>query len=153
RCPRGVRRSGRGRLLEQRNLRRPAAGDRSLLMIDTIGLARMLEHTRRLRAGFATTAPRPWDRTTAGAELAVQLGHLAQCIAQRHGIDLLVFQDPARPITRIGDELSDVALAALSITTLTGYQPPVLPKDAPLPCGNGSVAEDIAQLLVLVVAA
>ena len=72
----------------------PPAGDRGSTMTGPATLARMLDHTRRLRAGFAATAPEPWDGTTAAAELAVQLGHLAQCIGRRHGVDLSGVRGP-----------------------------------------------------------
>ena len=120
-------------------------------MIDTVVLARMVEQTRRLRTGFAETAPKPWDATIAGAELAVQLGHLALCVARQHYIDIAAFEDQARPITGIGDELADVALAALSVTTLTGDQPSLV-DGAPFRRAGG-VAEDVGALLVLFVAA
>jgi hypothetical protein len=117
-------------------------------------LARMLSQARTLRAGFAATAPKPWDATTAAAELAVQLGHLAQCIGRRHGLDLSQFEDPARPITDTGDELADVALAILSTAILSGGEPSA-PPEAPggprrVP---GALAGDAALLLVLVIAA
>ncbi len=117
-------------------------------------LARMLSHARALRAGFAATAPEPWDGTTAAAELAVQLGHLAQCVGRRHGLDLSQFEDPARPITDVGDELADVALAVLSIAVLSGGEPSA-PAEAP---GGprrtpGAMARDTVLLIVLVIAA
>jgi hypothetical protein len=122
-------------------------------MIRAGELTRMLEHTRRLRAGFASTAPQPWDGATAGAELTVQIGHLACCLAVRHGVNAGAFLDPARPITDIGDELADVALAVLSISTLSGSGPPVLPAADAAAGDSGPVAEDPAQLLILLIAA
>jgi hypothetical protein len=86
-------------------------------------LARMLTQARALREGFASTAPQPWDAVTAAAELAVQLGHLAQCIGRQAGISPGHLEDPARPITDTGDELADVALAILSIAILSGDEP------------------------------
>jgi hypothetical protein len=123
-------------------------------MTGEASLARMLGQARVLRSGFAATAAQPWDGTTAAAELAVQLGHLAQCLGRRHGLDLSMFEDPARPITDTGDELADVALAVLSIAVLSGGEPTVLPAAARSPHGTASaMAEDVALLLALVVAA
>ena len=117
-------------------------------------LGRMLSQARTLRAGFAVTAPEPWDGTTAAAELAVQLGHLAQCSGRRHGLDLSQFEDPARPITDTSDELADVILAVLSIAVLSGGEPSA-PPEAPggprrVP---GALDGEAALLLVLVIAA
>jgi len=117
-------------------------------------LGRMLSQARTLRAGFAATAPEPWDATTAAAELAVQLGHLAQCVGRRHGLDLSEFEDPARPITDISDELADVALAILSIAVLCGGEPPAPPEAAGGPGrAPGAMPREAALLLVLVIAA
>lgn len=120
-------------------------------MIGTGDVTAMTAITRSLRTGFAATAPQPWDGTTAAAELAVQTGHLAQCIARQHGLDLRDFDDPARPIGDIGDELADVALAAFSITILSGDEKPLLPAGT---CDSrGQASADVAQLLVLIIAA
>jgi hypothetical protein len=117
-------------------------------------LARMLSQARTLRAGFAATALEPWDATTAAAELAVQLGHLAQCISRRHGLDLSEFEDPARPITDISDELADVALAILSTAVLSGGEPPAPPEAADGPGrAPGAIPGETALLLILVIAA
>jgi hypothetical protein len=72
----------------------------------------VLADVRRLRAGFAGTAPQPWTATTAAVEMTVQLGHLALCLLRRWGADTTDLDDPQRPITNVGDELSDVLLAA-----------------------------------------
>jgi hypothetical protein len=112
-------------------------------------LARMLGQARTLRAGFAVTAPQPWDAVTAAAELAVQLGHLAQCIARRNGLDVSGFEDPARPITDAGDELADVALAILA-----GSEPSAQPAASCEPYqAESGMPGDTALLLVLVIAA
>lgn len=92
-------------------------------MIGEQNLAVMVDKTRRLRQGFAGTAPRAWDPATAGAELAVQLGHVALCVARRRGINVSAYTDTARPIGDLGDELADVALAALSIGVLADMPP------------------------------
>ncbi|GIH71017.1 hypothetical protein [Sphaerimonospora thailandensis] len=115
-------------------------------MIGDGELAEMLEQARQLREGFASTAPRPWDAATAGAELAVQLGHLALCVARCHGIDVADYCDPARPISDIGDELADVTLAALSISILDGA-PPTASQD------GGSPGSEIEALLLLLICA
>jgi hypothetical protein len=123
-------------------------------MTGEAALARMLVQARTLRSGFASTAPEPWDATTAAAELAVQLGHLAQCIGRQGGLNLSRFEDPARPITDTGDELADVALAILSIVILSGDEPPAPPASPrePHPAG-GEMAVDTRLLLILVIAA
>jgi hypothetical protein len=95
-------------------------------------LSNLLTDVRRLRQGFADTAPQPWTSTIATAELTVQLGHLALCLLRRQGADTIDIDDPQRPIINIGDELSDVLLAALSVTTLAGAQPPVVPDPGPV---------------------
>jgi NTP pyrophosphatase (non-canonical NTP hydrolase) len=86
-------------------------------------LTSMLSDVRRLRRRFAGTAPQPWTAATAAAELAVQLGHLALCLLRRRGADTTDIDDPQRPITDVGDELADVLLAVLSVTTLAGVEP------------------------------
>ncbi len=94
----------------------------------------LIASTRRLRTRFAVTAPRPWDATTAGAELTVQLGHLALCLLRRAGADVGDLSDPARPITDPGDELADVLLAGLSVAVLAGSalsEPAVAEGDGP----------------------
>jgi hypothetical protein len=124
-------------------------------MTSQAALSRMLGQARMLRHGFAATVPEPWDGVTAAAELAVQLGHLAQCIGRRRGIDVSGFEDPARPITDTGDELADVALAILSIAILSGEEPPA--PSEPTVRGTtrmaGSPQGDIALLLILIIAA
>lgn len=90
-----------------------SSADLTLMELDT-----MLADTRRLRAGFATTADRGWDASTAATELTVQLGHLAQCVS-RDDLGEPVLVDEHRPITDAGDELADVLLAALSIWALS----------------------------------
>ena len=123
-------------------------------MTGEAALARMLAQARTLRSGFASTAPEPWDGTTAAAELTVQLGHLAQCIGRRHGLDLSRFEDPARPITDTGDELADVALAIFSIAILSGDEPPAPPESPDDPRQvSETTAGDAALLLALVIAA
>ncbi|MGH3864861.1 MAG: hypothetical protein ACRDQ4_01765 [Pseudonocardiaceae bacterium] len=59
-------------------------------------LASLLADVRRLRAGFAGTAPQPWTATTAAAEVTVQLGHLALCLLRRWGVDTTDLDDPKR---------------------------------------------------------
>jgi hypothetical protein len=116
-------------------------------MIGAQDLAAIVDKTRRLRAGFAGTAPRAWDPATAGAELAVQLGHLALCVARHHGVDVSAYEDVARPITDLGDELADVTLAALSISVLAD-EPPAR---AQVP--GQSAGSEIEALLLLLVCA
>jgi hypothetical protein len=108
-------------------------------------LASLLIDVRRLRRGFARTAPQPWTATTAAAELTVQLGHLALCLLRRQGATTADLDDPQRPITNIGDELADVLLAALSVTTLAGVQPGV-----PESCPARGEGEVVAFLRLLV---
>lgn len=125
-------------------------------MISDDDLQDMTARARALRDGFAGTAPRPWDAVTAAAELAVQLGHLAHCAARRHGLALAGLEDPARPITSDGDEIADVALAALSITILSGQQPGLATAPTARAAdggGPGALPGDVAQLLILAVAA
>ena len=95
--------------------------------------ARMLAQTHRLRARFAHTAPRPWHPVVAAAEVGLQLGHFAQCLLTRLGHPPVVDLD--RPIHDVGDELADVALATLSIATLTQLPAESLnkPPDSPPP--------------------
>ncbi len=109
-------------------------------------LTDLLSEVRRLRQGFARTAPQPWTATTAAAELSVQLGHLALCQLRRRGADTAGLGDPKRPITNIGDELADVLLAALSVTTLAGVQPAGILRSRPVR-GDGDV-EGFLRLLV-----
>ncbi|MGH3620446.1 MAG: hypothetical protein ACRDQ5_01465 [Sciscionella sp.] len=111
-------------------------------------LTSLLADVRRLRRGFASTAPQPWTATTAAAELTVQLGHLALCLLHRWGADTIDIDDPQRPIANIGDELADVLLAALSVTTLAGVEPAGLPEPSPS-SSNGEV-EAFLRLLVSV---
>lgn len=113
-------------------------------MIGEQALADLVERTRELRKGFAPTAPRAWDPATAGAELAVQLGHVALCVARRRGMDVSAFTDGSRPISDLGDELADVALAVLSISVLAD-RPPTRPHPVQ---GAGSVTEALLLLLI-----
>ncbi|WP_245573277.1 hypothetical protein [Amycolatopsis benzoatilytica] len=108
----------------------------------------MLADVRRLRAGFAGTAPQPWTATTAAAEMAVQLGHLALCLLRRWGADTTDLDDPQRPITDTGDELADVLLAALSVPTLAEAEPAGLP--APRQLGRDGEVERFLRLLITV---
>jgi hypothetical protein len=109
-------------------------------------LTGLLSAVRRLRQGFARTAPQPWTATTAAAELTVQLGHLALCLLRGRGTDTTDLDDPQRPITNIGDELADVLLAALSVTTLAGVEFAGVPGSRPAH-GDGDV-EAFLRLLV-----
>lgn len=109
-------------------------------------LTRLLSEVRQLRQGFARTAPQPWTATTAAAELTVQLGHLALCLLRRRGADTADLDDSQRPITNIGDELADVLLAALSVTTLAGVETAGVPGSRPAD-GDGDV-EAFLRLLV-----
>ncbi|WP_190812607.1 MazG-like family protein [Saccharopolyspora pogona] len=86
-------------------------------------LSEILTEVRRLRTRFARTASRRWEPVTAAAELAVQVGHLAMCVLRRNGSDISSLEDQERPLTDIGDELADVALAALSIAVLAQAEP------------------------------
>jgi hypothetical protein len=111
-------------------------------------LASALADVRRLRAEFAGTAPQPWTATTAAAEMAVQLGHLALCLLRRWGVDTADLDDPQRPITNVGDELADVLLAALSVPTLAGAEPAGFSK--PRPAGRDGEIEGFLRLLISV---
>lgn len=91
--------------------------------MDAQTLQELLGETRRLRRRFASTAPRSWDPATAGSELTIQIGHLALCLLRRGGTDVSDLEDPARPITNIGDELADVVLSGLSVTVLAEEEP------------------------------
>lgn len=86
-------------------------------------LDEVLFDVRRLRARFAPTARCEWNALTAVAELSVQIGHLALCILRRADRDVTDLEDPKRPLINVGDELADVALAALSIAVLTQTEP------------------------------
>lgn len=110
-------------------------------------LASVLTDVRRLREGFAGTAPQPWTATTAAAEMTVQLGHLALCLLRRWGADITDLGDPRRPITNTGDELADVLLASLSVLTLADTEPAGLP--APRSAGRDG---EVAQFLRLLIA-
>ena len=109
-------------------------------------LTTLLTDVRRLRRGFADTAPQPWTATIAATELTVQLGHLARCLLRRQGADTTNIDDPQRPITNIGDELSDVLLATLSVTTLAGAQPASVPELRPT--RGDCEAEALLRLLI-----
>jgi hypothetical protein len=91
-------------------------------------LASVLTDVRRLRRGFAGTAPQPWTAASAAAELTVQVGHLALCLLRRRGTDTAGMTDGRPPITDVGDELADVLLATLSVTTLAGVEPDPVPR-------------------------
>ncbi len=84
---------------------------------------RMVQITMRLRLGFARTAPRSWEATTAACELLVQCGHLAQCLGTSAHVPLGRVPDPSRHVSDLGDELSDIALSALSVTVLADGEP------------------------------
>jgi hypothetical protein len=112
-------------------------------------LASVLADVRRLRAGFADTAPRQWTATTAAAEMTVQLGHLALCLLRRWGTDATDLEDPQRPITNTGDELADVVLAAVSVPTLAEAEPAGLSMPRPAAGRDGEV-ERFLRLLVTV---
>lgn len=111
-------------------------------------LADVLADVRRLRAGFAGTAPQSWTATTAAAEMTVQLGHLALCLLRQRGADTTDLDDPQRPITNTGDELADVLLAALSVPTLAEVEPAALP--APRHAGRDCEVERFLRLLITV---
>lgn len=111
-------------------------------------LASVQADVRRLRTGFAGTAPQPWIATTAAAEMTVQLGHLALCLLRRWGADTTDLDDPQRPITNTGDELADVLLAALSVPTLAGTEPARLP--TPRPADRDGEVERFLCLLIAV---
>ncbi len=84
--------------------------------------AQLLAETRLLRRRFAHTAPRPWDAVTASAELSVHLGHLARCLLRYHDSPTNEWDDPARPLSDIGDELADVLLGILGISAFTDVE-------------------------------
>lgn len=92
-----------------------------------LNLDELLATTADLRQRFAVTAPRSWTALTAGGELAVQIGHLAQCLLRTldaSAADMVA--ESGRPIQQIGDELADVLLQVFSILVLRGDQPPML---------------------------
>jgi hypothetical protein len=105
----------------------------------------VLVEVRRLRARFADTAPQPWTATTAAAELTVQMGHLALCLLHRRQADTADTDDPQRPILNIGDELADVLLSALSVTTLADSDPADLEQAHPT---TGDETDGFLRLLV-----
>lgn len=111
-------------------------------------LASVLADVRRLRSGFAGTAPQRWSATTAAAEITVQLGHLAICLLRRRGADTADLDDPQRPITDTGDELADVLLASLSVPTLAGMEPDRLP--TPRATSHDDEIERFLRMLVAV---
>jgi hypothetical protein len=120
--------------------------------MDTETLHTLLGQTRHLRRRFASTAPRSWDPAAAGAELTVQLGHLALCLLRRGGADVSGLEDPDRPITDIGDELADVVLSGLSVTVLAEREP--ASTAAPAPTEVAAVAgKEISVFLRLLVTA
>lgn len=111
-------------------------------------LHELLDAVRLLRRRFAATAPRAWDSATAGAELTVQLGHVALCLLRRRGAEVSGLEDPGRSITNIGDELADVVLSGLSVTVLAGAEP-----TAPTVTAHASAGEDIEMFLRVLVTA
>jgi hypothetical protein len=110
-------------------------------------LTSVLTDVRRLRRGFAGTAPQPWTAATAATELAVQLGHLALCLLRRRGADTTDLDDPQRPITDVGDEVADVLLAIVSVTTLAGVEPTPA-SEQPRPARGDGEVEAFLHLLV-----
>lgn len=88
----------------------------------------VLADVRRLRRGFAGTAPQQWTAATAAAELTVQIGHLALCLLCRQGAETTGLTDVRRPIIDVGDELADVLLASLSVAILAGVEPDPSPR-------------------------
>lgn len=108
----------------------------------------LLTDVRRLRQRFASTAPHPWTATIAAAELTVQLGHVALCLLRRRGADTAEVDDLQRPIVDLGDEIADVLLAVLSVTTLAGTQPTASPRPSST-LGD----DDVGTVLWLLVAA
>ncbi|MBH1939218.1 hypothetical protein I5Q34_34020 [Streptomyces sp. AV19] len=90
--------------------------------MDAEQLAEVVATVRRLREGFAVTADRAWDAVIAAAELQVQTGHLAVCALRQAGHLVAGLADSGRPL-RLGDELADVVLAAVSVTVLVGTVP------------------------------
>jgi hypothetical protein len=109
-------------------------------------LTGVLTDVRRLRVSFAGTVPQPWTAATAASELAVQLGHLALCLLRHRGADMADLDDPHRPIIDVGDEVADVLLAILSVTTLAGVEPTPAARIGPA-CGDDEV-DAILHLLV-----
>lgn len=105
----------------------------------------VLRDVRRLRGRFAATAPRAWDPATGGAELTVQLGHLALCLLRRRAADVAELEDADRPITIVGDELADVVLSGLSIAVLAEAEP--IARDA-IDQLNGDEIDAFLRLLV-----
>jgi NTP pyrophosphatase (non-canonical NTP hydrolase) len=103
-------------------------------------VASLMADVRRLRRGFAGTAPQPWTAATAAAELAVQAGHLALCLLPRGGADVTGLADARRPITDIGDELADMLLAILSVAALAGTGPAPSPGFPTARCDSESDA-------------
>lgn len=102
--------------------------------------------TRRLRRRFAATAPQRWDAVTAGAELAVQVGHLSLCLLRRRQADVTDLEDPDRLIVNVADELADVVLSGVSVAVLADTSPTLSRKrPAVLP---GEEVEEFLRLLV-----
>lgn len=106
---------------------------------------KLLAEVRLLRRRFAHTAPRPWDAVTASAELSVQLGHLALCLLRHREVSTVEWDDPARPLSEIGDELADVLLGVLGICALTDTDP--VP-DADSPACDGDPRDAYLRLVV-----
>lgn len=53
----------------------------------------------------------------------MQLGHLALNLLRHRGCSTVEWDDPARPLSEIGDELADVLLGVLGTCTLTDTDP------------------------------
>jgi hypothetical protein len=106
-------------------------------------LAVTLADVRRLRRGFAHTAPQPWTAATAAAEMTVQVGHLALCLLSRLEGDTVGLTDAQRPITDVGDELADVLLAIMSVAILAGGEP----APAPQPARDAGEIDTLLRLL------
>jgi hypothetical protein len=113
--------------------------------MDADALAEVVAAVRRLRAGFAPTAARPWDAATAGAELHVQSGHLALCALRHAGHGVAGLEDPGRPF-HLGDELADVVLSAVSVAVLAGTVPHLVPAPADAPSGLPAAALRVVVL-------
>lgn len=107
--------------------------------------AELLAEVRLLRSRFAHTAPRAWDAVTASAELSVQLGHLALCLLRHGDRSTREWDDSARPLSEIGDELADVLLGVLSVCALTNTAPA---SDADSPAGDGDPGDTYLRLVV-----
>lgn len=67
------------------------------------------------------------------------------CLLRRGGTDVSGLEDPARPITSIGDELADVVLSGLSVTVLAEEEPASV---APVTTAAGDETGALLRLLV-----